>query len=317
MNAKQGIKLAALGLGAAFVMTGCSIPSTQSDEIAIHKGGGPFDDADDRGCINPATRTTEDVFDDYYYYPSNQRVYDFSGSVESGSDGDRFTVVSSDGITLSIPGTVSFSLNTDCKVLTAFHNDLGSRYQAYMTADDNGKYVTGDGWLQMLNIYFRPQLDATLDRVAKKYTWQQLRTDLTVKDEINKAVNAELPRLINQQIRGDNNYFIDISANILQPIAPADLVKAQEDVQTAKAQAIATEAKAKADASAAQAAAEAQVKQKEAELKVAKIQSDIRLQEVRSYGGAEAYAKYLAIQKGLNPYQPVYGGQLLNQVPTP
>lgn len=316
MNKKLNL-LAALILGAAFVMSGCSIPSTQADEIFIHKGGGPFEDKDDKACIEPSSRQVESAFDAYYAYPANQRVYDFSGSVESGSDGDRFTVVSSDGITLSIPGTVSFSLNTKCEVLQKFHNDLGSRYSAYMETDDNGVYQTGSGWLQMLNIYFRPQLDATLDRVAKQYTWQKLRTDLSVKDEINKAVNAELPRLINQQIRGDNEYFIDISANILQPIAPPELVKAQEDVQTAQAQATATEAKAKADAAAALAAAEAQVGQKEAELKVKKIEAEIRLQEVRSYGGAEAYAKYLAIQKGLNPYQPVYGGNLLNQVPTP
>lgn len=309
-------------LAIAAGLSACSIPNTQPDEIFVHRGGGPFEDKDYKECIEPASRQVESAFDSYFAYPFNRRVYDFTGSVKDGSDGDRFTVVSKDGITLTIPGTISFNLNTKCEVLKAFDKEVGGRYKAYMDKNDDGIYETGAGWLQVLNIYFRPSLDATLDRVAKNYTWDQLRSDLSIKDELNKAVNADLPARVKAQIGGD--YFLGITANILQPIAPGDLVKqveAQEVAErsaltaqaTAEANAITTQKTAEANAAAAKLAAEAQVAQKQAELRVARLDAEIQRQLIASYGGPTAYNNFKAIEKGLNPLQPTYGGQTLVQ----
>ena len=306
---KRKFIVAIAALAAAASLTGCST-SAASDEIYVHKGNGIFENKGDKGCVTPSDREISGAMDDYYAYPANQRVYDFT--VSKDHDGDPFQVVSKDGQPMTVPGTLSFALNVDCKVLQKFHDKIGNRYQAYM---EDGQ--TGAGWAKMLNVYFRPSLDATLDRVAKQYEWRQLYSDPSIKDEINTQVNKQVETLINQQLEGNEKFFVNFSALIQQPQADAQLVQAVKDAETSEAQAAATEAKAKADASAAQAAANAQVAQKEAELKVAKIEAQIKQAEIASYGGPQKYNDYLAIQKGLNPYQPTYGGNVLNQVPTP
>jgi hypothetical protein len=294
--------------GAALVLTGCSAPSTQADETFVHKGSGISEGHEDKGCVPAATREINwgtGMGDEYYAYPANQRVFDFRG-VE-GSDRGPFEVVSKDGQTLTIPGTLSFLLNTDCETLQAFHDRIGNRYQAYM--EDN---QTGAGWTKVLNLYMAPALDATLDRLAKQYTWNELRSDPTIKDTINTKVNETVAQLIDQQLEGDQKFFQGFSALITQPIAPETLVASVRSSEEAIAAAKATQAKAEADASAAGAAATAQVKQKEAELKVAQIEAQIRAAEIRSYGGAEAWAKSKAVEKGINPWQPSYGNSIVN-----
>jgi hypothetical protein len=301
-------KAVAGGILAALALAGCSAPSTQADEVFVHKGSGISEGHEDKGCVPAATRQINwgtGMGDDYYAYPQNQRVFDFRGV--NGSDRGPFEVVSKDGQTLTIPGTLSFVLNTDCKVLQRFHDLIGNRYRAYM--EDN---QTGDGWTKVLNLYMAPPLDASLDRLAKQYTWNELRSDPSIKDKINADVNETIARLINQQMEGQEDFFQGYSVLVTQPIAPESLVASVRSQEEAIAAAKASEAKAKADASAAEAAANSQVSQKEAELKVAQIEAQIRAAEIRSYGGAEAWAKAQAVAKGINPWQPTYGNALVN-----
>jgi hypothetical protein len=188
---------------AVLILTGCSAPSTQADEVFVHKGSGITEGHENKGCVPAATREINwgtGMGDDYYGYPFNARVFDFRG-VE-GSDRGPFEVVSKDGQTLTIPGTMSFTLNTNCDVLTKFHDRIGNRYKAYMEDDQ-----TGAGWAKVLNLYMAPALDASLDRLAKQYTWNELRSDPTIKDKINSEVATTVKRLINQQLEGDEEYF--------------------------------------------------------------------------------------------------------------
>lgn len=295
---------ATLAASALLVMSGCSIPSTVSDEILVHKGGGPLDDQGPRGCIAPSTRSFESPFDGYFSYPANQRVYAFNASKDA--DGAPFTVVSKDGQTLVVSGTMSFSLNTNCEVLQRFHDKIGNRYAAY-----NVDGQPSEGWNKMLDIYMRPALDSALDRVAKKYSWIQLYSDPSIKDELNAAVNESARNLINQQFEGKDEYFLNYSALIQQPQAAQDLIDLAKAEEVSKRQAANTDAKARADAAAAKSAADAQVSQKEAELKVAQIQAQIKQTEIAAYGGIKDYNNAKAIEKGLNPFQPNYGGGVI------
>lgn len=307
MNRKQGI-IAALA-GAILVLTGCSAPSTPADEILVHKGAGLTEGKEDKGCVEPATREInwgQGMGDDYFAYPASQRWYDFSKA--EGGDAAPFIVVSKDGQQLTIPGRVDFTLNTNCDTLQRFHDLVGNREQAYIVDGEDGARVAGPGWTRILNNYFQLPIDSALDAVAKQYTWRQLRSDLTVKDEMNKAVNASLTKLVNQQISGEDDFFLNFSTLVRQPEAPGELVKTETDRETALAQAATTEAKAVADAKAAKAAADAQVAQKNAELSVAQKEAEIQAAIIRSFGGPEAYAKWQAVQKGINPWQPSYGG---------
>jgi regulator of protease activity HflC (stomatin/prohibitin superfamily) len=302
------MKIALFGVAGALALTGCSAPSTASDEIAVHKGSGWTEGKEDKGCVEPATRQLfwgQGMGDDYFYYPTNQRVFDFTKAGQG--DADPFTVVSKDGQTLTVPGTLSFYLNANCDAVTEFHDKIGNRYQAYLEDGQDSA-----GWVKVLNIYMAPSVDATLDRIAKKYTWKELYADVAIKDEMNRVMNTEVARLINQQFLGDTEFFQNFEALIQQPIADPDLVAAVKQEETSKAQALATETKAKADAAAAEAAASAQVAQKTAELKVAQLERQIKQQEIQAFGGPENYINWLAVEQGINPFQPVYGSALVN-----
>lgn len=290
----------AIAIVAAFGLSGCSTPSTAADEIAIHRGGGPFESQSDKGCVERSTREVNSAFDGYYYYPANQSTFDFTGG--DNSDSAPFSVVTKDNQTFTIPGSVKFNLNTKCEVLEKFHDEIGKRYEAYNT--DSGQ-PRNDGWRKMLALYIAPAIDGTLDRIAKGYEWRQLRNDPTIKDKMNEEVNATVARLVQQQTPGNDEFFTGFSALIQQPIAPQALAQAVEAEESSRAQASAVEAKAIADAKAAQAAAGAQVATKTAELKTALIEQKIKQAEINAYGSVREYNNQKAIEKGLNPYQPV------------
>lgn len=319
-----------IGVLAAIVITLLNVVRTvasPADEVAVHKGGGIIEAPNSKGCVAANSREIRRPGDKYYWYPASQRTYNFTGG--EGADHGPFSVVSKDYQPLDVPGSVEFTLNVDCEVLTRFHDAIGNRYGAYYTGSDEWS-ETPRGWQTMLDLYFGPALDATLDRVAKKYTWKELYADPTIKDEMNRAVNEQLAALIQQKMPGEDEFFKGFSALIQQPQPAETLVQALGDEEAAKAQAAAAkakavadaetqQAKAVADAEAAKKAAEAQVAVKEAEAKIAKLEAQIREQEIEPFGTVRDYNNWLAIQRGLNPYQPTYGGSVLapGSTPTP
>ncbi len=299
--------------------------ASPADEVAVHKGGGIIEAPNSKGCVAANTRELRRPGDKYYWYPASQRTYNFTGG--EGSDHATFSVVSKDFQQLEVPGSVEFRLNVDCEVLTRFHDSIGNRYHAFYTSSDEWSQ-TNPGWQRMLDLYFAPALDATLDRVAKKYTWKELYADPTIKDEMNRTVNEQLATLIQQKMPGEDEFFQGFSALIQQPQPSEALVQALSDEEAGRAQAAAAKAKAVADAEterakavaqaeAAKAAATAQVAQKEAEARIARLEAEIKAAEMKPFGGAKEYNNWLAIQNGLNPYQPTYGGSVVAPSPTP
>ncbi|CCI54425.1 MAG: SPFH domain-containing protein [Tetrasphaera jenkinsii] len=293
--------------------------ASPADEVAVHKGGGVIEAPNSKGCVSANSRQIRKPGDKYYWYPASQRTYNFTGG--DGADHESFSVVSKDFQQLEVPGSVEFTLNVDCTVLTRFHDAIGNRYHAFYTSSDEWS-ETNDGWQRMLDLYFAPALDATLDRVAKKYTWKELYADPTIKDEMNRTVNEQLATLIQQKMPGEDEFFQGFSALIQQPRPSDALVQALSDEEAGRAQAAAAKAKAVADAEteqaravaeakALEAAAAAQVAQKEAEARIARLEAQIKESEIGPFGSAKEYNNNLAIQNGLNPYQPTYGGSVL------
>lgn len=290
----------------AVVFTGCSTVSTAPDEVAVHVGGGPLDHQDVKACVDPSVRQNFNSFgDNYYFYPANQRTFDFTG--RQNSDREPFSVVSKDNQVVSVPGSVEFSLNTECDVLVPFHIRVGSRHQAYNTQSGQ---PTSEGWAKMLDLYLGRAVDATLDRVAKKYTWRELHSDPSIRDEMNKEVNATIAAIVNQQFNGDEEFFTGFSALIQQPVADETLLAILKKEEAARAEAQATEVRAVADAEAAKKAAEAQVATKEAEAEIARLEAGILKERMAPFESVQQYNDYIAIEKGINPYQPtiVVGG---------
>ena len=308
--------VAALAATTTLLLSSCSQAETASDETAVQVGGGIFEGRPTKDCIDNGIREVNwgsGAGDSYFYYPESQRVYDFRGG--EGADAEPIQVVSQDNQPVSIPGTIQFSLATDdCDVLKAFHDNIGRRYSAYMVDGPDGRR-TDTGWIKMMDVYLGAAANSTMDRVAKQYTWQQLYGDPAIKDEINSAVNEEIARLVNQQTDGDEVFFIEFSALLQQPLPDPELIQSLKDIETGKAAAEAVETRAIADAAAAEAAAGAQVAQKQAELQVAEIDAAIQASEIAPFGSVENYNNWLAIQGGLNPFQPSYGGSTIVDAP--
>lgn len=322
---KAGARLkviAVLALVAGLVVGALSLIRTVSspaDEVAVHKGGGVIEAPNSKGCVAANSREIRRPGDKYYWYPASQRTYNFTGG--EGADHGPFSVVSKDFQQLEVPGSVEFRLNVDCEVLTRFHDAIGNRYASYYTASDEWSQ-TPSGWQRMLDLYFAPALDATLDRVAKKYTWKELYADPTIKDEMNRTVNEQLAALIQQKMPGEDEFFQGFSALIQQPRPAAALVEALGNEESARAQAAAAKAKAVAeadtqqakaiaDAEAAKAAAQAQVAVKEAEARIARLEAEITAAKIKPFGSAKEYNNNRAIESGLNPYQPSYGSAIV------
>lgn len=301
MKPKSVAILVAGAAALSLSLAGCTV-SAASDEVLVHKGGGIIEEPKEKGCVMAATRELEKPGDSYFIYPQGQRVYDFTGTKDV-ADGSPISVVSKDGQTLTIPGTLTFTLTSDCSALHAFHDSIGNKDRAYFESGE----TSSPGWVQLLNRYMRPALDSTLDRVAKNYTWKELYSDPSIKDKLNKEVNDSVRTLINQQLEGDHEFFVGFSALIQQPVADPELVASVKANEVSVAQANAAKTKAEADAAAAQAAAKAQVAQKQAELTVKQLEAQIQAATIAPWKSPEAYNNYLAIQKGLNPFQPTYG----------
>jgi hypothetical protein len=236
-------------------------------------------------CVPAGSRNIDGPGDKHYAYPVNQRAYDATGG--KGSDAQPFTVVSKDNAEMAVPVTLTLTLKSDCETVRAFHERIGNRYAAYFNGD-----TASSGWLDMLNFAVGKPLDTVLDRTAQNHTWRKLWNDPATKAAMEQQVERDLPAFIKQQTGGD--YFTVGQVTILKP-TPTDsnLVKRIQDEQSSVAAAGAAEAEAKAR----KISAEAQIAVEKAEA--------AKIKERTKVIGIDGWLKEQAIEKGLNPWQPV------------
>lgn len=286
MKKTLALPLAAL---AAVTMTGCSQVSTGPDQVALHYEGGAYSSKKFVDCVPVSNREWNGPGDKHYVYPSNQRVFDFTGA--ENSDAQRITVATKDSIQMSVPGLVRFTLNTDCEALREFHEKIGNREAAYF----NDAAKPSAGWRRVLEQFIGRQIDATLDREALAYNWRDIYTDPAAKAALDKAVAESLQRLVNDNTEGDTQFFNILSVQLQKPEPPQELLDALASEQTKIAQ-----------ANAAKAEAEAQIATAQAQERLARVNAEKLKAEISGYGSADQYNKAKAVEKGINPYQPTY-----------
>lgn len=267
--------------------------STAPDQVALTYNSGPLQSKRFDACVGASTRAFDGPFDKHFSYPSSQRNFNFSGG--SGADSDPFTIVSRDGIEMTVGGVANFLLNTDCKTLQKFHELIGNRYRAFMDGED-----VSEGWLNMLNVYIGKPLDTAMDRAAQKYAWRDLYNNPATKAAWELEVLEQLPILVDRQTDGEEDFFQNFALTISKPEPPQALKDAVTAEQTQVAQARAAQAKANAD----KLAAQAQILVQRAE--ASKIAEKIKVL------GIEGYLRSLAIDRGLNPWQPSYGAAVVS-----
>lgn len=189
-----------LGLGA------CSIVSTEPDMVALHYSGGPMSSKSFKDCIPASTRQTNGGGDTYYMYPTSLRTYDASN--DGGAEAKPITVVSKDNAEMSIPVSVTLTLDTKCEVLRKFHENIGNRYKGFWGGsdfEDGNKDGIPDGWVQILNFYIGKDLDTMLDRVAQGYNWRELWNDPATKSKMEVEVEKNLSSAIDDRMGGTSS----------------------------------------------------------------------------------------------------------------
>ncbi|MET7277399.1 SPFH domain-containing protein [Kribbella sp. NPDC005582] len=170
--------------------------STDANRIGLHYGGGVIEDKKFKSIIPPgSTNKLIGPGDTIYDYPIDQRSYIIGGAGADTDSADEVTVVSKDNVRLGVRVQVYFTLNRTQDVIKSFHERIGLKTDAY----------TERGWNDMLQSYFRPQIDRALSAVATNYVWAELYNNEAKKSEFQTAASKEFTRLLPAAVGGD--YF--------------------------------------------------------------------------------------------------------------
>lgn len=170
--------------------------STEANKIGLHYGGGVVEDKKFKSIIPPgSTNKLIGPGDTIYSYPIDQRSYIIGGAGADTENADEVTVVSKDNVRLGVRVQVYFTLNRDKPVIQSFHERIGLKTEAY---EDTG-------WSDMLQSYFRPQIDRALAAVGTNYAWAELYNNESKKAQFQTAAAKEFTRLLPAAVGGD--YF--------------------------------------------------------------------------------------------------------------
>jgi hypothetical protein len=220
----------------AVLLIGCA--DTATNEIGLSYGGGPFEDKGYQGTLDPGlTAKVVGIGDAVYRYRIDQRSWIGRNCDEPGcADRAEIEFVSKDGIRMTAPIDVYFTLRQDEEALRRFHEEIGLKTQAW----------TEEGWVEMLRTYFDPSLDRGIDSAGLAYDWRPLREDEGIRNEFATRASEQFSEELERATGG--NYFCSpnyqkpeddcgqISFAIGQPTpVDAKVVEAVEAEQTANA----------------------------------------------------------------------------------
>ncbi len=267
---------ALIALPAAAVLTGCSL-SPAPDQAGLIYDAGALSKTSFQECVAPGGRAFYGPSDKEFTYPAGQRTYVFGPGEES--DIGTITVADKDGIDLGVVGQLRFALNTDCSVLTQFHERIGLKYDG------------GQDWTGILAVYLQQPLRKAVTEATQGMTWRQLYQDPAAKATWEKRVKDTLPEAIKQATGGD--YFTGIDISLQKPVLPQALTDQLLATQQATEAALAQEAR-----------------NRELELKAAGERKLVDLY------GADNYVLLKAIEDGKVQILPVPQGAIVN-LPTP
>lgn len=159
----------------AVVVTGFAgigaFDSIDGGHIAVLRNGG-LSNQNIRGFLDPgAGMSWTGFFSTEHVYPAQQQVYTISSDAKQGSTptSDSIDVPSSDGVDITIDGSLYYSLDTHHAVLSQFDNQYGTQVYSW-----NGKalhpYDGADGWDAFVNAVVRPTLQNELRTAMAQVT---------------------------------------------------------------------------------------------------------------------------------------------------
>jgi hypothetical protein len=160
-------------------------------------------------CVAPGTTAWAGPFDEVYTYTAGQITFDFTGAADAESGPLKF--ISKDNQEMEATGVVTFDLNTDCKTLQNFHENIGRRKNMYNDGD-----VNGAGWVPGLQTYVGQPLLRALQDAGQQYGWDLLRGDGATRAAFEKAVADALPGLVAGATK-DDAFFTNFKVTVNKP----------------------------------------------------------------------------------------------------
>ncbi len=185
--------------------TGCSSMSTEPDQAGLQYGAGPIESTEFATCVEPGQREYGGVFDEFYAYPSGTRTYTFDDPGDRGP----IEIADKDGQPLTVPGVLTFSLNSECEVLQQFHERIGLKYGA----SEDGI----DQWSELLADYLGQPLRSAMRDAAADYTWRQLYSDAALRTEWENKVKELLPEYVADLAEGEFFTNFTLLSQVPQP----------------------------------------------------------------------------------------------------
>jgi hypothetical protein len=307
----KAVSLAAAA-AAALSLSSCAYKAAASGVQGVVQNGGWTNMTDKTliDCIKPM-ETKNELNRTVYWYPAHQiswtatnepgnerGPYDVLSAAPKPNDPDparaaaATTAIGGVGTDMLVPLTVSFDLTQDCDLLKQFHQHIGTKYNGWLKDEDGGET---DGWKQLLTYVISQPLQNTLNNVSQGYTWQQIWNDESVRREFTDAITRELPQASKERTEGVA-YFKNFQVSVYKPTpASAKLKDVIEQQQANVQQALSDQAR-----------AEAQLNTARAETATALAEAAKQQAIINGYGNIDDYNRAMAIQKGLNPFQPTY-----------
>lgn len=242
--------------------------SVPPDKYMLHYTGGPIQGQHFDEVVAPGTGTKfYGLAENYYFLPATQRTYTFSRDPNVGDKAgiDFVAGTSTDNTVFTFEATTYFRLNPKPEVIHAFMDNIcfhESRSGSGICTD----LKPGGGWDQMLERYFRPEVELAVRLEVGKYDRDHLFQDPVTLLAINNDVGDVLKQRINAALGGD--YFCGPAASedactdfgfvLKNPTPPDNVRDAYNATAASKQNVITAENDAKAKAAAAQGDADAQ-----------------------------------------------------------
>jgi regulator of protease activity HflC (stomatin/prohibitin superfamily) len=250
-----------VGLSVCFAAVG-SLDSIDGGHIAVLRNGG-FANQNVRGFLDPgAGMTYTGLYSTEHIYPAQQQVYTISADPKQGqtNSSDSINVPSSDGVEITIQGTLYYSLNLKHDVLGTFDDSYGT--QTYVW---DGKalhpYDGSDGWNAFINAVVRPTLQNELRTAMSAVSCADVDPACAlVKNATNTSVAAvasassngnlaNIQNTINTELASDlksqlgGNYLTGLRFTISTVTLPGGVQSAIDSAQAAFAQVSTAQAK--------------------------------------------------------------------------
>lgn len=241
---KRFLKLAMASALGALVLVGCSTADPNPSEIGLRYNGGPFSGQEFLNCIAPGSRQVNGPNSQYYYYPFGTRTYNFAGDVGKaapGADEGAILVNTKNSTQMKVTGSITFRLNDSCTAFTdrnghfwpggmlqKFHDTIGRSHNMFAT-DSNADFAGNTTWGQGLNLFLGGPAGKALNNAGLAYNWQDLNSNLDVRNKFVAAAETDIKTLISQQAGDD--FFLIQNVQVDQPLPPTNLIEQMTELQ--------------------------------------------------------------------------------------